>query len=124
MERPWGSYMGVHSGTGFQVKELTVRPGAVLSLQRHRHRAEHWVVVAGEAEATCDDRVFRLKPNQSTFIPLGAVHRLANPGTEMLRVIEVQCGSYLGEDDIERLEDAYGRAAPGLTARRSTARAD
>jgi mannose-1-phosphate guanylyltransferase/mannose-6-phosphate isomerase len=109
VHRPWGSYKGVHSGAGFQVKELTVRPGSVLSLQRHRYRAEHWVVVSGEAEVTCDDRVFRLKPNQSTFVPLGAVHRLANPGEDMLRVIEVQYGSYLGEDDIERIEDVYGR---------------
>lgn len=109
--RPWGSYKGVHNGAGFQVKELTVEPGSVLSLQRHRYRAEHWVVVSGTAEVTCDDRIFRLEPNQSTFVPLGAVHRLANPGTDVLRVIEVQYGSYLGEDDIERIEDVYGRMA-------------
>jgi mannose-1-phosphate guanylyltransferase/mannose-6-phosphate isomerase len=107
--RPWGSYQGIDLGQRFQVKRLTVSPGSRLSLQRHRHRAEHWVVVEGEAEVTCDDRVFRLKPDQSTYIPLGAVHRLANPGEVPLHVIEVQSGDYLGEDDIERFEDIYGR---------------
>lgn len=107
--RPWGSYRGVDHGERFQVKRITVDPGCKLSLQRHRHRAEHWVVVEGEAEVTCDDRVFRLRPNESTYIPLGAVHRLANPGDTPLHLIEVQSGDYLGEDDIERLDDVYGR---------------
>ena len=107
--RPWGSYMGIDLGTRFQVKRLTVAPGSRLSLQRHRHRAEHWVVVQGEAEVTRDDETFRLKPDQSTYIPLGAMHRLANPGEVELHVIEVQSGDYLGEDDIERFEDIYGR---------------
>jgi mannose-1-phosphate guanylyltransferase/mannose-1-phosphate guanylyltransferase/mannose-6-phosphate isomerase len=108
--RPWGSYQGIDLGQRFQVKRLTVSPGSRLSLQSHRHRAEHWVVVEGVAEVTCDDEVFQLHPNQSTYIPLGAVHRLANPGTEPLHVIEVQSGDYLGEDDIERYEDVYGRS--------------
>ena len=108
--RPWGSYQGIDLGQRFQVKRLTVSPGSRLSLQSHRHRAEHWVVVEGVAEVTCDDEVFQLQPNQSTYIPLGAVHRLANPGTEPLHVIEVQSGEYLGEDDIERYEDVYGRS--------------
>jgi mannose-1-phosphate guanylyltransferase/mannose-1-phosphate guanylyltransferase/mannose-6-phosphate isomerase len=108
--RPWGSFRGVDAGAGFQVKRLTVAPRSRLSLQRHRYRAEHWVVVEGEAEVTCDDRVFRLKPNQSTYIPQGAIHRLANPGEGPLHVIEVQSGSYLGEDDNERFDDVYGRS--------------
>ena len=107
--RPWGSYQGIDLGERFQVKRLTVSPGSRLSLQSHRHRAEHWVVVDGIAEVTCDDKVFHLHPNQSTYIPLGAVHRLANPGDRPLHVIEVQSGDYLGEDDIERYEDVYGR---------------
>ncbi len=109
--RPWGSYRGIDRGERFQVKRITVAPGAKLSLQRHRHRAEHWVVVDGEAEVTRDDEVFRLRPNESTYIPLGAIHRLANPGSQPLHVIEVQSGDYLGEDDIERFEDTYGRTA-------------
>ena len=108
--RPWGSYQGIDLGERFQVKRLTVSPGSRLSLQSHRHRAEHWVVVEGVAEVTCDDEVFQLHPNQSTYIPLGAVHRLANPGAQPLHVIEVQSGDYLGEDDIERYEDVYGRS--------------
>lgn len=107
--RPWGQYRSLHQGAGFQVKELTVSPGGVLSLQRHRYRAEHWTVVAGEAEVTLDGEVFRLHPNQTAHVPLGAVHRLANRGGDVVRVIEVQCGSYLGEDDIERFDDIYGR---------------
>ncbi len=86
-----------------------VAPGATLSLQYHRHRAEHWVVVSGVAEVTCDGRVFRLEEDQSTYVPLGSSHRLANPGTEPVEIIEVQSGDYLGEDDIVRLEDSYGR---------------
>jgi mannose-1-phosphate guanylyltransferase/mannose-6-phosphate isomerase len=108
--RPWGSYQGVDVGERFQVKRLTVSPGSRLSLQSHRHRAEHWIVVDGVAEVTCDGRVFRLHPDQSTYIPLGAVHRLANPGDRPLHVIEVQSGDYLGEDDIERYDDIYGRS--------------
>ena len=107
--RPWGSYEGVDAGRGFQVKRLILKPGASISLQRHKHRAEHWVVVRGEAEVTRDDEVYRLRENQSTDIPLGAIHRLHNPGEAPLHIIEVQSGDYLGEDDIERFEDIYGR---------------
>lgn len=108
--RPWGSYDSLDMGERFQVKRIMVKPGAALSLQKHRHRAEHWVVVSGTAEVTRDDEVFPLSENQSTYLPLGAVHRLRNTGTEPLELIEVQSGSYLGEDDIVRLEDVYGRA--------------
>lgn len=108
--RPWGSYDSIDSGDGFQVKRLIVNPGAVLSLQKHAHRAEHWVVVRGTARITLDDRVFDLAVNESTFIPVGSVHRIENPGDEPAHIIEVQCGDYLGEDDIVRLEDDYGRA--------------
>jgi len=107
--RPWGSYEAIDEGTGFQVKRLVINPGASLSLQRHRKRAEHWVVVQGTAEVTRDAEVFTLEANESTYIPLGAVHRLRNPGTAPLHIIEVQSGAYLGEDDIERFEDNYGR---------------
>ncbi len=107
--RPWGSYDGVDSGERFQVKRIVVKPGAALSLQMHHHRAEHWIVVSGSARVTCDDRVFLLGENQSTYIPLGSKHRLENPGKVPLELIEVQSGSYLGEDDIVRFEDVYGR---------------
>jgi mannose-1-phosphate guanylyltransferase / mannose-6-phosphate isomerase len=107
--RPWGSYDSIDSDDGFQVKRLIVKPGAVLSLQKHAKRAEHWVVVRGTARITRDDEVFDLGVNESTYIPIGAVHRIANPGDEPVHIIEVQCGSYLGEDDIVRLEDNYGR---------------
>ena len=107
--RPWGNYDSVDSGKRFQVKRITVNPGEVLSLQKHFHRAEHWVVVSGTAEITRDDEVFILTENQSTYIPLGAVHRLVNPGSIPLELVEVQSGSYLGEDDIVRLSDNYGR---------------
>jgi mannose-1-phosphate guanylyltransferase/mannose-6-phosphate isomerase len=107
--RPWGSYDGIDSGPGFQVKRIIVNPGAKLSLQKHAKRAEHWIVVSGVATVTCDENVFTLNANQSTFIPLGSKHRLENPGTEPLHLIEVQSGSYLGEDDIVRFEDSYGR---------------
>lgn len=107
--RPWGSYDSIDHGEGFQVKRLTVKPGGVLSLQMHHHRAEHWVVVAGTARITCDDRVFLLSQNESTYIPVGAKHRIENPGDVTLHIIEVQSGSYLGEDDIVRFEDNYGR---------------
>lgn len=108
--RPWGSYDSIGVGERFQVKRIVVKPGAALSLQKHQHRAEHWVVVSGVAEVTCDERVFDLHENESTFIPLGSVHRLRNRGTEPVELIEVQSGGYLGEDDIERLEDVYGRS--------------
>lgn len=109
VERPWGSYDPIDAGPGYQVKHITVRPGGRLSLQKHAHRAEHWVVVRGRARVTCEDRVFELGPNESTYIPLGAVHRLENPWKEPVHLIEVQSGDYLGEDDIIRLDDVYGR---------------
>jgi mannose-1-phosphate guanylyltransferase/mannose-6-phosphate isomerase len=108
--RPWGSYDSIDMGERFQVKRITVKPGAALSLQKHHHRAEHWVIVSGTAEVTRNDEVFLVAENESTFLPLGAVHRLRNPGKVPLELIEVQSGSYLGEDDIVRLEDVYGRA--------------
>ncbi|QFT20946.1 Alginate biosynthesis protein AlgA [Pseudomonas sp. THAF187a] len=108
--RPWGSYDSVDMGGRFQVKHITVKPGAQLSLQMHHHRAEHWIVVSGTARVTCDDREFLLTENQSTYIPMTSVHRLSNPGKIPLEIIEVQSGTYLGEDDIERLEDVYGRS--------------
>ncbi|HLD68824.1 MAG TPA: mannose-1-phosphate guanylyltransferase/mannose-6-phosphate isomerase [Pseudomonas sp.] len=107
--RPWGSYDSVDMGGRFQVKRISVKPGARLSLQMHHHRAEHWIVVSGTAEVTCNDKTFLLTENQSTYIPITAVHRLANPGKIPLEIIEVQSGSYLGEDDIVRFEDIYGR---------------
>ena len=107
--RPWGSYEGIDAGPRFQVKRLSVKPGAQLSLQMHRHRAEHWVVVKGTAQVTCGDQVFMLHENESTYIPIGEKHRLENPGNIPLEVIEIQSGSYLGEDDIVRFEDVYDR---------------
>ncbi len=107
--RPWGSYDSVDEGDRFQVKRITVNPGETLSLQKHFHRAEHWVVVSGTAEVTRGDEVTIVTENQSTYIPLGTVHRLSNPGRMPLELIEVQSGSYLGEDDIVRLSDTYGR---------------
>ncbi len=107
--RPWGSYDSLENGPRFQVKRLKVNPGATLSLQLHHHRAEHWVVVAGTARVTRGDEVFLLEENQSTYIPVGMKHRIENPGTVPLEIIEVQSGSYLGEDDIVRFEDRYGR---------------
>lgn len=109
VNRPWGTYECIDEGDRFKVKRIVVNPGARLSLQKHRHRAEHWVVVTGRARITRDDEVKTLEVNESTYIPLGAVHRLENPGTEPLEIIEVQSGDYLGEDDIERLEDTFGR---------------
>jgi len=109
--RPWGAYDSVDNGLRHQVKRITVKPGASLSLQMHHHRAEHWIVVSGIAQVTCDEKVFLLTENQSTYIPVASVHRLSNPGKIPLEIIEVQSGSYLGEDDIERLEDVYGRTA-------------
>ncbi len=107
--RPWGWYDSVDEGECFKVKRIQVNPGASLSLQMHRHRSEHWVVVKGIAEITNGDKVFELKENESTYIPAGQTHRLSNPGKHPLEIIEVQTGSYLGEDDIVRFEDAYGR---------------
>jgi mannose-1-phosphate guanylyltransferase/mannose-6-phosphate isomerase len=107
--RPWGSYDSLENQDGFQVKRLIVNPGAVLSLQKHAHRAEHWVVVRGKARITKNDDVFDLGVNESTYIAIGDVHRIANPFDEPVHIIEVQCGDYLGEDDIVRLEDNYGR---------------
>ncbi len=107
--RPWGSYEGVDLSDNFQVKRITVKPGARLSLQKHFHRAEHWVVVKGTAIVTKGDEEFILKEDESTYIPLGVIHRLENPGKIELELIEVQSGSYLGEDDIVRFEDVYGR---------------
>ena len=107
--RPWGSFDSLENQDGFQVKRLVVKPGAVLSLQKHAHRAEHWVVVRGRARITLNDDVFDLGVNESTYIAIGDVHRIANPFDEAAHIIEVQCGDYLGEDDIVRLEDNYGR---------------
>lgn len=109
MFRPWGNYERLDIGEGYQVKRITVKPGGVLSLQKHRHRAEHWVVVSGKAEVTVDDSVRTFSANESVYIPLGSVHRLANRGSEPVVLIEVQTGDYLGEDDIIRLEDNYNR---------------
>jgi mannose-1-phosphate guanylyltransferase/mannose-6-phosphate isomerase len=115
--RPWGSYDSVDMGGRFQVKHISVNPGATLSLQMHHHRAEHWIVVSGTAEVTCDDKVFLLTENQSTYIPMTSVHRLSNPGKIPLEIIEVQSGSYLGEDDIKRLDDVYGRTQTATLSR-------
>jgi mannose-1-phosphate guanylyltransferase/mannose-6-phosphate isomerase len=110
VHRPWGSYDSIDVGDAFQVKRIKVKPGAQLSLQSHTRRAEHWIVVRGTARVTRDNDVFELHANQSTYIPIGAKHRLENPGTQMLELVEVQSGDYLGEDDIVRYEDVYGRS--------------
>jgi mannose-1-phosphate guanylyltransferase/mannose-6-phosphate isomerase len=107
--RPWGAYESIDSEDRFQVKRLTVNPGASLSMQLHYHRAEHWVVVKGTARIMCGEKTFMLSENQSTYIPVGIRHRLENPGKIPLEIIEVQSGGYLGEDDIVRFEDDYGR---------------
>jgi mannose-1-phosphate guanylyltransferase / mannose-6-phosphate isomerase len=109
VHRPWGWYDSIDEGGRFKVKRIQVKPGASLSLQKHHHRAEHWIVVKGTAEITKGEKVLLLTENQSTYIPLGEVHRLANPGSIPLEIIEVQSGGYLGEDDIVRFEDTYGR---------------
>jgi mannose-1-phosphate guanylyltransferase/mannose-6-phosphate isomerase len=111
VHRPWGAFECIDHGNRYQVKRLTVKPGESLSLQMHHHRAEHWVVVSGTARVTCNDEVVLLTENQSTYIPIGTRHRLENPGTIPLEIIEVQSGSYLGEDDIVRFADAYNRGA-------------
>ena len=108
--RPWGAYTVLQEGPGFKIKRIEVKPGAALSLQMHHRRSEHWVVVSGEARVTNGDRIYALRANESSFIPAQSKHRLENPGVESLVVIEVQCGDYLGEDDIVRFEDVYGRA--------------
>jgi mannose-1-phosphate guanylyltransferase/mannose-6-phosphate isomerase len=109
VHRPWGSYEGICESERFQVKRIVVSPGASLSLQMHHHRAEHWTVVKGTARVTRGDETFTLAEDQSTYIPLGIKHRLENPGKIPLELIEVQTGSYLGEDDIVRFDDNYGR---------------
>jgi mannose-1-phosphate guanylyltransferase/mannose-6-phosphate isomerase len=109
VERPWGSYETLDAGPRFQIKHINVAPGETLSLQKHFHRSEHWVVVRGTAEVIVGERQFLLNENESTYIPAGEKHRLANPGKVPLQLIEVQCGTYLGEDDIVRFEDNYGR---------------
>jgi mannose-1-phosphate guanylyltransferase len=107
--RPWGKYDSIDSGDRYQAKRITVKPDAKLSVQMHHHRAEHWVVVTGTARVTIDGKSFLLSENESTYIPVGVVHALENPGKVDLELIEVQTGSYLGEDDIVRFEDKYGR---------------
>lgn len=107
--RPWGSYEIIDESQGFKVKHITVKPGASLSLQMHHHRSEHWVIVKGVAKVTRDEEIFMIKENESTYIPVGIKHRLSNPGTENLELIEVQSGQYLGEDDIVRFDDVYAR---------------
>jgi len=110
VHRPWGMYDSIDNGHRYQVKRITVKPGAKLSVQMHHHRAEHWIVVSGTAKVTNGDKTYLVTENQSTFIPIGQVHALENPGVIPLELIEVQSGSYLGEDDIVRFEDKYGRA--------------
>ena len=109
MHRPWGSYQSLDNGERYQVKRIVVKPGGRLSLQMHHHRAEHWIVVRGTAKVTVDDLVKIVHENKSIYIPIGAPHRLENPGKIALELIEVQTGSYLGEDDIVRIEDDYSR---------------
>ncbi|MGY0627451.1 MAG: cupin domain-containing protein, partial [Paraglaciecola chathamensis] len=108
--RPWGKYDSIDMGDRYQVKRITVKPGAKLSLQKHHHRAEHWIVVEGTARVTKGEETFLVTEDQSTYIPLGEIHCLENPGKVDLELIEIQSGSYLGEDDIVRFEDRYGRA--------------
>ena len=117
VRRPWGSYTVLIEGTGFKVKRIEVKPGASLSLQLHHRRSEHWVVIAGIALVTRGEETVDLHPNQSTYIPVGVRHRLANRGSMPLEIIEVQCGSYVGEDDIERFSDVYGRVKADLQVR-------
>jgi mannose-1-phosphate guanylyltransferase/mannose-6-phosphate isomerase len=112
VHRPWGNFESLNQGPGYQVKRLTVAPGAPLSLQIHHHRAEHWVVVKSTARVTRGDKTFLLGENQSTYIPLGTTHRLENPGSLTLEIIKVQSGDYIGEDDIVRFDDDYDRVDP------------
>jgi mannose-1-phosphate guanylyltransferase/mannose-6-phosphate isomerase len=113
VDRPWGSYQGIALGGGYQVKHITVKPGGRLSLQYHHHRSEHWTVVSGTAEVTIGNEVKFVQPNESVYVPLGVMHRMENPGKVDLHLIEVQCGDYVGEDDIVRVEDIYGRVKLG-----------
>jgi mannose-1-phosphate guanylyltransferase/mannose-6-phosphate isomerase len=108
--RPWGYYQSVDHGPRYQVKRIVVKPGERLSLQKHHHRAEHWIVVRGTAEVTRGNEVILVHENESIFLPIGTIHRMANPGKINLELIEVQTGSYLGEDDIVRIEDVYNRS--------------
>ena len=117
MTRPWGSYTVLEEGRGFKIKRIEVRPGAALSLQLHHRRSEHWVVVQGIACVTRGDDVFDIGVNESTFIPVETRHRLENRGENVLAIIEVQCGDYLGEDDIVRFDDQYGRDTTKTLAR-------
>jgi mannose-1-phosphate guanylyltransferase/mannose-6-phosphate isomerase len=110
VHRPWGSYDSIDHGQRYQVKRITVKPGAKLSVQMHHHRAEHWIVVSGTAKVLIGDKIQLISENQSVYIPIGVIHSLENPGKLSLELIEVQSGSYLGEDDIVRIEDQYGRA--------------
>lgn len=112
VDRPWGTYTTLQEGPNFKIKRIEVKPGASLSLQMHHHRSEHWVVVNGTGKVTVGDSVVLLAPNESTYVPVGAKHRLENPGRVPLTLIEVQCGDYVGEDDIVRFDDIYGRAVP------------
>ena len=112
-ERPWGMYEVLAEGEGYKVKRIVVQPGQRLSLQMHQSRSEHWVIVAGEALVTVGDRDIHLRANEDTIIPLRTKHRVANPASTPLVFIEVQCGTYLGEDDITRFEDDYNRSASG-----------
>jgi len=114
--RPWGSYDSIDNGERFQVKRITVKPGEKLSVQMHHHRAEHWIVVSGTAKVTNGEETLLLSENQSTYIPIGVVHALENPGRIPLELIEVQSGSYLGEDDIVRFSDRYGRIEANLAS--------
>jgi len=114
VHRPWGKYDSVDNGERYQVKRITVKPGGKLSVQKHHHRSEHWVVVSGSARVTNGDRTFLLSENESTYIPVNVIHALENPGKHNLELIEVQTGSYLGEDDIVRFEDIYGRVKSGF----------
>ncbi len=110
VHRPWGWYQRIDIGERFQVKHICVKPGGTLSLQRHHHRAEHWVVVRGTAEVTIDGEVKLYHENEAAYLPIGCVHRMRNPGKIDLKIIEVQVGSYTGEDDIVRIEDVYARS--------------
>ena len=110
VNRPWGAYTVLEERTGFKMKRITVNPRAALSLQRHQHRSEHWIIVSGTATITCDDKILTVTKNQSTYIPIGMKHRLENRGKIPLEMVEVQVGDYLEEDDIERFDDDYGRS--------------
>lgn len=113
-ERPWGTYTVLDENSGYKIKRIEVLPGQRLSLQKHHHRSEHWIVVSGTAKVTCGDSVRIVNINESTFIPIGASHRLENPGVIPLIIIEVQSGEYLGEDDIVRFQDDYQRVETSI----------